>query len=94
VSEIAVQTPQRGVAARTPEALTQPLLEQKEAIASLLTALRDPAAEVRLAAAEALGKIGDTSVMPALTQALQDPDSHVRASAARSMGEIGAKGSP
>jgi HEAT repeat protein len=56
----------------------------------LVEALCDPIAEVRLAAAEALGKIGDTTVIPDLIAALQDSDSRVRAAAARSMGEIGA----
>jgi HEAT repeat protein len=54
----------------------------------LLTALCDPVADVRIAAAEALGKVGDRNVTPALSQALQDGDSRVRAAAARAMGEI------
>lgn len=59
-----------------------------ESISLLVDTLADPVAEVRLAAAEALGKAGDTSVIPALSQALQDKDSHVRAAAARSLGEL------
>jgi HEAT repeat protein len=58
-------------------------------ITPLVHALQDPAVEVRVAAAEALGKAGDASAIPALNQALQDPDSRVRAAVARSLGEIG-----
>jgi HEAT repeat protein len=57
----------------------------------LLNALRDNDTEVRLAAAEALGKIGDAHAVMALNQALQDKDSRVRAAAARSLGEISKK---
>lgn len=55
----------------------------------LIAALQDPVAEVRLAAAEALGKIGNASTISILNQALNDDDSRVRATAARSLGEIG-----
>ena len=55
----------------------------------LIAALQDPGAEVRLAAAEALGKIGNASTISMLNQALNDDDSRVRATAARSLGEIG-----
>jgi hypothetical protein len=65
--------------------------EKRNGISPLLTALQDPVAEVRLAAAEALGKMGDASAIPALSQALVDPESRVRAAAARSIGEIGTK---
>ncbi len=57
----------------------------------LLSALRDSDTEVRLAAAEALGKIGDANAVVALNQALQDQDGRVRAAAARSLGEISKK---
>jgi HEAT repeat protein len=60
-------------------------------LSPLLEALKDAAVEVRLAAAEALGKAGDASTIPALTQALQDDDSRVRAAVARSMGEISSR---
>ncbi len=59
-----------------------------EGIESLVAALGDPVADVRLAAAEALGKVGDGRVVPALSRLLQDGDSRVRAAAARSLGEI------
>jgi len=74
---------QRG-AAQSP---TMP--EKSNGISPLLAALHDPIAEVRLAATEALGKLGDTSAIPALSQALGDADSRVRAAAARSIGDIG-----
>jgi HEAT repeat protein len=64
-------------------------LEIPENIKPLVDALKDSAAEVRLAAAEALGKIGDASIIPILNQVLSDDNSHVRAAAARSLGEIG-----
>jgi HEAT repeat protein len=66
-----------------------PSEQRRDSVSPLLKALRDPVADVRLAAAEALGKVGDASVVPTLTQALQDSDSRVRAAAARAIGEIG-----
>jgi HEAT repeat protein len=72
---------------------TRATLHHGKNIDPLLTALCDPVADVRLAAAEALGKVGDRSVTPALSQALQDGDSRVRAAAARAMGEIGVRNS-
>jgi HEAT repeat protein len=74
------------------ESVAQQLAPEKSnGVNPLVTALQDPAAEVRLAAAEALGKTGDASDMAALQRALQDPDSRVRAAAARALGEIGAR---
>ena len=75
-----------------PEQATQvqPSSDQRhDSVSPLLKALQDPVADVRLAAAEALGKVGDASVVPTLTQALQDSDSRVRAAAARAIGEVG-----
>jgi HEAT repeat protein len=57
-------------------------------IEPLLNALTDPSAEVRVAATETLGQVGDARAIPALKRALQDQDSHVRAAAVRSLGEI------
>jgi len=57
----------------------------------LVAALEDPVAEVRLAAAEALGKVCDAGASAALSRALADGDSRVRAAAARALGEIGAR---
>jgi HEAT repeat protein len=65
--------------------------EPCDSVGPLVESLGDPAAEVRLAAAEALGRIGAAGVIPDLIAALQDGDSRVRAAAARSMGEIGAR---
>lgn len=67
----------------------QPPPETPDSVGPLVAALQDSAAEVRLAAAEALGKIGDANVIGALHQALADPDSRVRAAVARTLGEIG-----
>jgi HEAT repeat protein len=47
------------------------------AIAPLVEALSDPEAEVRMAAAETLGRIGDRSVLPGLEKAGQDPNRRV-----------------
>jgi HEAT repeat protein len=76
------------------QARAQTAPEQSNGTGPLLKALHDPVADVRLAAAEALGKTGDARVIPALSEALQDTDSRVRAAAARSLGEIGARPSP
>jgi HEAT repeat protein len=78
--------------ATLPRATARPTTSEKHnGISPLLRALKDPVAEVRLAAAEALGRLGDASVIPALSQALADPESRVRAAAARSLGEVGTK---
>jgi HEAT repeat protein len=69
----------------------KPGLEVPDNIRPLVIALQDSAPEVRLAAAEALGKIGDESIIPVLNQALADANSRVRAAAARSLGEIGVR---
>jgi HEAT repeat protein len=76
---------------RPRSAKAQSAREKPADINPLIIALRDPVAEVRLAAAEALGKIGDTDAIQALNQAMQDTDSRVRVAAARALGEIGAK---
>jgi HEAT repeat protein len=67
----------------------EPASEIPDSMKPLVAALQDPVTVVRLAAAEALGKIGDASVIPALNQAILDSDSRVRAAAAWSLGEIG-----
>jgi HEAT repeat protein len=69
----------------------EPELEVPDNIKPLVIALQDSAPEVRLAAAEALGKIGDESIIPILNKALTDANSRVRAAAARSLGEIGVR---
>jgi HEAT repeat protein len=65
-------------------------------IPALTQALDDPVAEVRAAAADALGGAGvlpDVAV-PALIRALEDPDLYVRASAARALGAFGPLAAP
>ena len=56
-----------------------------------IEALRDPAAEVRAAAARALGRIGTPAAEPALRAALDDRAHFVRAEAALSLGAINAR---
>ncbi|HKY60740.1 MAG TPA: HEAT repeat domain-containing protein [Gemmatimonadota bacterium] len=59
------------------------------AVVALITALSDDDPNVRLSAAETLGKFGDPRAVQALIQALrQDPDPKVRAMAAWALGEI------
>jgi HEAT repeat protein len=65
--------------------------ETNNGLVPLLSALHDSDAEVRLAAAEALGKLGNSAAIPGLSEALGDTDSRVRAAAARSIGDIGAR---
>jgi len=48
----------------------------------------DPDATVRSRAAQAFGRIGDTSVVPALIRALKDPDPWVGSYAAHSLGRL------
>jgi len=49
----------------------------------------DPAAEIRWAAALALGNTGGTGAIPSLAQALGDPDKYVRFGAATALGRLG-----
>jgi HEAT repeat protein len=65
--------------------------ELPDGIGPLITALRDPVADVRLAAVEALGHIADARIVPALSKVLEDKDSRVRAAAARSLGAVTAR---
>lgn len=81
--------PQAQDVVQQPAPHDRPASKVPENIKPLAAALEDPVAEVRLAAAEALGKIGDAGIIPILSQALGDADSRVRATAARSLGEIG-----
>lgn len=50
-------------------------------VRALIARLRDESPEVRQAAADALGRIGDPLAIPALVAALDDPEAEVRASA-------------
>lgn len=61
------------------------------AMPALIDALRDPSADVRDRAAQALARIGPPArqAVPSLIDALNDPDWRVRRSAARALGQIG-----
>jgi HEAT repeat protein len=58
-------------------------------VVPLIGALRDVDCYVRMAAAEALGRIGDTQAVAPLVRALGDPDVGVRGAAAYALGTIG-----
>ncbi len=56
--------------------------------ATLVKLLADTDVEVRKSAAEALGKLGDNSVLPELVKLLADADVEVRRSAAEALGKL------
>jgi HEAT repeat protein len=56
---------------------------------ALIQALKDEDENVRKAAAEALGELGDRRAVPALIQALKDEDGSVRGAAAWALGKLG-----
>ena len=64
------------------------------AVPALIQALRDRSENVRFAAAEALGKLGDPQAVPALIQALGDSDWYVRRAAAEALVKIGTPAVP
>jgi HEAT repeat protein len=55
------------------------------------TLLKDENRDVRLYAAEALGKLRAVTTVPALIQALQDPEKEVRECASGALEEIGTR---
>jgi HEAT repeat protein len=57
-------------------------------VADLLAALRDSHADVRTAAAWALGSIGNAKASPGLTAALQDANAEVRRKAAEALARL------
>lgn len=59
------------------------------AVPALLPLLEGPASELRTAALEILGGIGDRRTVPALARRLDDPDPNVRAAAAEALGKAG-----
>lgn len=58
-------------------------------ISSLIDALKNEHSSVRWTAAEALGKSGDTRVIPPLKDALQDENSSVRRAVIEALGKLG-----
>ena len=57
-------------------------------IAALIARLKDESAEVRRAAADALGKLDDARAVPALIEALSDDVARVRSAAAEALGSF------
>ncbi|MEJ5343928.1 MAG: HEAT repeat domain-containing protein [Chloroflexus sp.] len=64
------------------------------AVPALVQALGDGDADVREAAAAALGRIGDAAAVPALVPVLRDGYADVREAAAAALGQIGAPAVP
>ena len=69
-------------------------IRAQSAIPALSNLMEDENADVRLAATQALGKIGTTAVVPALSKALQDNDENVQVSAAFAFKRIGGAAQP
>jgi HEAT repeat protein len=61
----------------------------EEASPTLIAMLRNEQYPLRLRAASALGKVGDTSAIPALREALSDDVDQVRSNAASALGDVG-----
>ncbi|GEJ56184.1 HEAT repeat domain-containing protein [Anaeromyxobacter diazotrophicus] len=59
------------------------------AVPALLPELERPAAELRTAVLEILGRIGDRRTTAALARCLADPDPNARAAAAEALGKVG-----
>ncbi len=64
-------------------------IRQQVAIDALFKALNDYDSDLRLAAAEALGRIGNAHLTKPLVTALDDTDQWVRQAAARALERIG-----
>jgi HEAT repeat protein len=70
-------------------ALAEPLHYRRQAaVETLILALHDYDLDLRLAAADALGRIGQRPALPALQCSQQDPDPHVRAAVAQALETI------
>jgi len=63
--------------------------EDKKAVGQLVSALRDPVADVRAAVCDALGEIGDPRAVPPLVSLLRDDDDDVRGEAFSALLRIG-----
>ena len=64
-------------------------LRHKSVVKALSGAMQDYDRDLRLAAAEALGRIGDAGCINLLVQATNDSDTWVRQAAARSLNMLG-----
>ena len=71
------------------EALEEIGSDARTAVPALIAALKDEDEEMRRAAAESLGEIGDQAAVPALIEALKDNNKQVRLAATRALGKIG-----
>ncbi len=67
------------------------LLQITQALGSLFLLLRDPDEETRIAAAKALGQIGDLSAVESLIISLDDASWELRAQTAKALGALGDK---
>ncbi|NDJ86346.1 MAG: HEAT repeat domain-containing protein [Chloroflexi bacterium] len=63
----------------------------KDIVETLIEMAGDDEAEVRAAAAKAMGMIAEKKVVPALKEALKDADKDVRAAATEALGKIAAR---
>lgn len=67
---------------------------REAAIAALIDALTDQNTNVRIAAMDALGEIGDARALEPLTQALKDKDATIRRHAALAIARLSGAGGP
>jgi HEAT repeat protein len=88
---VAKRAVERYLSREIPEKFTLPPLQAlgRHVVPLLVQALQDEAWEVRAAACEALGAIGDPQAIPHLAQALQDEAWSVRKAACEALGRIG-----
>ncbi len=63
----------------------------KELLDEIIEMAKDDEAEVRAAAAEALGKLGDRDAIPHLRELLKDKEADVRKSAVEGLGKLAAE---
>lgn len=60
----------------------------KELLNDIIAMVKDDEAEVRAAAAEALGKLGDREAIPHLKELLKDDEGDVRKAAVEGLGKL------
>lgn len=66
-------------------------LQIREAVPILVARLRDDIRDIRIAAAQALGRIGDGGAREALVAAIRDPEGHVRKAVVVALAAVGGK---